>query len=70
MKIRIENRRGGFPILWCGVDSSVIWFDLDNFFSVDIGRWFVRLFFKIKNLNFCRYLGRICGSVTKVTEDE
>ena len=59
MKVRIKDRRGRSPILWCGIDSSVIWFDLNSFFSIDLGKWFIRLFFQIGNFNFCRYLGMI-----------
>lgn len=48
--------------LWFGVGSHTIWFDLDNYFSVDIGKWFLRIFIKIKNWSFCRYIGIIrCG---------
>lgn len=54
---KIKNKRGGFPHLWCGICLTGIWFDLDNFFSVDIGKYFIRLFFRIDKLSFCRYLG-------------
>jgi hypothetical protein len=60
MELRIEKPNGGFPPLWCGVSTtSGVWFDLDNFFSIDIGKWFIRLFFQIGDFNFCRYLGVI-----------
>jgi len=58
MDFRIRDKRGGSPILWCGVDT-VVWLDLDNFFSIDIGKWFIRLFFQVGEINFCRYLGII-----------
>jgi len=58
MKLRIANRRGGHPILWCGIDR-VMWIDFGNFFSMDIGAFFIRLFFRIGDFSFCRYLGVI-----------
>ena len=59
-EIRIENPGGGFPPLWCGMSTaSGVWLDLDNFFSIDIGKWFIRLFFRLGHFSFCRYLGMI-----------
>ena len=58
MNFKIRNKRGGHPILWCGVDR-VAWVDLDNFFSIDIGMFFIRLFFQVRKINFCRYWGII-----------
>ena len=32
-------------LLWFGVNSNkVFWFDIDNIFSIDIGKYFIRLF--------------------------
>jgi len=59
MEIRIENKRGGFPILWCGISTSLLWIDLDYWFSIDFGKWFLRLFLKFGDFRFCRYLGVI-----------
>lgn len=60
METRIENKAGGFPLLWCGVSvSSGVWIDLDDFFSIDVGWWFIRLFIRRNEFQFCRYLGRM-----------
>jgi len=60
MEIRIENKGDGIPPLWCGVSiASGLWLDLDNFFSIDLGKWFIRLFFRFNDFRFCRYLGVI-----------
>ena len=63
MEVRIENKSGGYPVLWGGLcrGCCVAWLDLDNFFSIDIGTWFIRLFLKIGRVHFCRYLGVILG---------
>ena len=41
--------------LWCGMDS-IIWIDLDSFFSFDVGKWFIRVY--VKYPYFCRYGGK------------
>jgi len=60
MEFKIESKKGGFPILWCGLSRSpFLWFDIDYWFSVDLGKWYIRLFFEFNDFNFCRYLGVI-----------
>jgi len=59
MEFRIKNKSGGFPHLWCGISTSIIWLDLDYLFSIDLGKWFLRLFFRFGDFRFCRYLGVI-----------
>ena len=55
VRFRIMNK-----ILWFGMSTSyVLWFDIGNFFSIDVGKWFIRLFFKVNAWSFCRYLGSI-----------
>ena len=59
MKIRMN--KDGKRMIYSGIDKSTFfWFDLKEFFSIDIGKWFIRIFFQIKDYNFCKYLGDIC----------
>lgn len=47
-------------IAWLGVSKSgTAWFDLGDFFSVDVGVLFIRLFMAARKWQFCRYLGRM-----------
>jgi len=54
--ININNKT-----LWIGADSHpFFWIDLNEFFSIDVGKYFLRIFIKVKQKwNFCRYLGII-----------
>lgn len=46
--------------LWTGISKHpFFWLDIRNNFSIDVGKWFLRIFINIKNWNFCRYLGII-----------
>jgi len=46
--------------LWIGIaEHPFLWIDIGNIFSLDFGKYFIRVFFEIKRYNFCRYLGII-----------
>ena len=46
--------------LWIGTASHpFLWVDIGNGFSIDFGKWFLRLVINIGDWNFCRYLGII-----------
>lgn len=60
MKLELKKS----SIVWFGlsfglISKNIIWFDLDNFFSIDLGKLWFRLFIGTKHFYFCRYLGWI-----------
>ena len=46
-------------MFYFGVSQTVVWFDMLDWFSVDMGKWYVRLYFRILDFSFCRYFGVI-----------
>lgn len=52
--MRVKNR-----IFYFGISQTMAWFDFINWFSIDMGRWYVRLFFRILDFRHCRYYGVI-----------
>jgi len=58
MNIRILRESNSFPILWIGISRKTIWLDINNIFSIDVSKWFLRIYLKLKGFAFCRYLGR------------
>jgi len=46
--------------LWIGISKHpFFWLDVGNIYSIDLGKWFLRIFMQIKDYNFCKYLGII-----------
>lgn len=46
--------------IWSGISNRyTFWFDINPIFSIDIGRYFLRLYLRLKQWTFCRYLGII-----------
>lgn len=57
------GRTSALPLFWTGFYRRGLWIDLDSFFSIDFGWFFIRLFIKFgrkeDSKRFCRYLGWI-----------
>jgi len=58
MKIRILRESNSFPILWIGVSRKIIWLDINNLFSIDVSKRFLRIYLRLSGFAFCRYIGR------------
>ena len=46
-------------VFYFGWQPWFVWFDFNKMFSVDIGRWYIRLYIHVTDFCFCRYFGKI-----------